>query len=262
MNDKAAAGGAAWNAGLYDKSFGFIADYGVDLLDWLSPRAGERILDLGCGVGQLTADIVARGAEVIGLDADADMIARAKEKHPDIVFVCAEGEDFVLDRPVDAVFSNAALHWMKEPEPVIASVARALRPGGRFVAEMGAYKNVATIIEAMYQALEEQEVSRDAVLFPWYFPRTSSYVRLLEEGGFEVERLHYFGRPTPLDTCENGLADWITMFAQNFLDAAPAGGVARIIERTVELTRDDLCPDGRWVTDYTRLRFAARRTED
>lgn len=260
MSDRASAPAGAWDAGLYDRSFGFIADYGTDLLGWLDPQPGERILDLGCGVGQLTAEIAARGAEVVGLDADAQMIDRAQEKYPDLTFMRADGGDFALDEPVDAVFSNAALHWMKEPEPVIACVARVLKPGGRFVAEMGAHRNVATIIEALYQALAEQGVAREAVDFPWYFPRTSTYVRLLEDAGFDVMRLQYFRRPTPLDSCDNGLADWIRMFAGNFLAAAPPGVGAKVIARTEALTRDTLCADERWVADYTRLRFAALLT--
>ena len=95
--------------------------------------------------------------------------------------------------------------------------------------------------------------------FPWYFPRTSRYVGLLEDGGFEVAQLRYFARPTPLDDCPNGLADWIAMFGRNFTDAAPSGRAEAVIDRTIALTRDRLCPDGRWVTDYTRLRFVAVR---
>lgn len=248
---------SGWDVGLYDKSFGFIARYGTDLLELLRPQPGERILDLGCGTGALAAEIAARGSQVIGIDSDPDMVARAQAQYPALRFACADGRSFGLDEPVDAVFSNAALHWMKTPETVIDCVARALRPGGRFVAEMGADKNVATITEALYQALAELGVARAAVDFPWYFPRTGAYVALLEAGGFEVTYLHYFARPTPLDDCENGLADWLRMFGQNFLNAAPANRAERVIERTVELTRDRLCPDGRWIADYTRLRFVA-----
>ena len=258
MTENGAASAQSWDATLYDQSFGFIADFGAGLVDLLTPAAGERIVDLGCGIGQLTADIAARGAEVVGIDADPEMIALAREKHPELEFICAPGEDFSLPEPADAVFSNAALHWMKRPEPVIASAKRALKPGGRFVAEMGAYRNVVTITDALYQALEEQSVPRAAVEFPWYFPRTSAYVALLEAGGFDVTHLTYFARPTPLDNCPNGLSDWIRMFSGNFLAAAPAGGEARVVARTEELCRERLCPDGRWLTDYTRLRFRAQ----
>ena len=249
----------SWDAGFYDRSFGFVSAFGADMIDLLDPKAGEQIVDLGCGTGQLTAEIAARGAEVLGLDGDAAMVERAREQHPTLSFRHADGHDFQIDRPADAVFSNAALHWMKEPERVIACVAGALKPGGRFVAEMGAHKNVKIITDALYQALAEEGVSADAVVFPWYFPRTGDYVCLLEAAGLEVGYLRYFARPTPLDDCPNGLADWVHMFGQNFIDAAPADRVEAVIDRAVALTRDRLCPDGRWVTDYTRLRFVALR---
>ena len=250
--------GAAWDAALYDRSFGFVSAFGSDMVDLLAPEPGERIVDLGCGTGTLSAAIAARGAEVIGTDGDAAMVDRARALHPGLSFQHADGRDFRIEGQADAVFSNAALHWMKEePAGVIACVARALRPGGRFVAEMGAHRNVRIITDALYRALAEEGAPPESVDFPWYFPRTSRYVGLLEDGGFDVTHLHYFTRPTPLDDCPNGLADWIAMFGRNFTDAAPPGRAHAVVERTVALTRDRLCPDGRWVTDYTRLRFVA-----
>ena len=253
-----AVGPAAWDAGLYDRSFGFVSAFATDMVELLAPEPGERIVDLGCGTGTLTAAIAARGADVIGIDGDAAMVERARALHPTLTFEHADGRDFTIEGHADAVFSNAALHWMKEAPPqVIACVARALEPGGRFVAEMGAHRNVRIITDALYQALAEEGVPAEAVDFPWYFPRTSHYVGLLEDGGFDVTQLYYFARPTPLDDCPNGLADWIVMFGRNFTEAAPAGRAPAVIDRTIELTRDRLCPDGRWITDYTRLRFVA-----
>ena len=257
------AGEATWDAGLYDRSFGFVSDFATDMVDLLVPEPGERIVDLGCGTGKLTAAIAAHGADVIGIDGDEAMVERARALHPHLAFQHADGRDFAIEGRADAVFSNAALHWMKEDPPgVIGCVARALRPGGRFVAEMGAYRNVRIITDALYQALAEEGVPAEAIEFPWYFPRTSHYVGLLEDGGFDVTQLRYFARPTPLDDCPNGLADWIDMFGRNFTEAAPPGRVPAVIDRAVALTRDRLCPDGRWVTDYTRLRFVAVRVID
>ena len=259
MNQQQRNPPAGWDAGFYDRSFGFVSDFGADLVDLLAPMPGEQILDLGCGTGTLTAEIAARAAQVIGSDADADMVARAAENYPDIPFVQADGHDFEIDQPVDAVFSNAALHWMKQPDRVVACIARALKPGGRLVAEMGGYRNVVTATDALYQALEEEGVQRAAVDFPWYFPRSSTQVRRLEDAGFEVEYLRYFRRPTPLENCENGLADWFRMFCRNFLAAAPEGAEERVVARAAALCEETLCPDGAWAVDYTRLRFIARR---
>jgi len=262
MTQQRQAPAAKWDAGFYDRSFGFVSNYGADLVDLLAPQPDEQILDLGCGTGTLTAEIAAKGAQVIGSDGDADMVARASASYPDIIFVQADGQDFELDEPVDAIFSNAALHWMKQPDRVVACAARALKPGGRFVVEMGGYRNVRAATDALYQALEEEGVQRQSVDFPWYFPRSSTQVRRLEDAGFDVEFLRYFRRPTPLEHCENGLADWFKMFARNFLDAAPDGAEERVVARAAAIAEEALCQDGVWRVDYTRLRFVARRLEE
>jgi SAM-dependent methyltransferase len=147
---------------------------------------------------------------------------------------------------------------MKQPDRVVDCVARALKPGGRFVAEMGGYRNVVTATDAFYKALSEEGVQREAVNFPWYFPRTSTQVRRLEDAGFDVEYVRYFRRPTPLENCENGIADWYRMFGKNFIDAVPEGAEERVIARAAALCEKTLCPNGAWAVDYTRLRFVAR----
>lgn len=254
--------GVGWDAKFYRESFSYIPEYGSDLIDLLKPRSGERILDLGCGTGDLTAAIAEYGCNVIGIDSDPNMIELAGKNYPHIEFVCANGESFSLSSEVDAVFSNAVLHWIKQPESVISNVKNALNSGGRFVAEMGAYRNVQTITDALYVALQEHEIGRDKVDFPWYFPKAGEYNQLLEKVGFDVTFLSSFLRPTPLDDCPNGLSDWIQMFAKNFVKAVPAAQQSQIILRTVELCRDKLYKDERWVTDYRRLRFRAELCAD
>jgi trans-aconitate methyltransferase len=247
-----------WDSTLYDESFGIITQLGAGVVELLAPRPGERVVDLGCGTGGLTAQIAAAGVEVVGIDASEAMIARARELYPQLRFEVARGEDFALETPVDAVFSNAALHWMS-PQDVAAAVARALKPGGRFVAEMGGKGNIATITGAIYQALAEEGVSREQVRNPWYFPSIGEYGSLLERAGFEVVFMQLFDRPTPLDDCPNGIADWLQMFGGAFLAAVPATRRAHVLERVNELTRPFLEHEGRWVADYRRLRFVAVR---
>lgn len=248
-----------WDAQLYNKSFGFIAQYGSELIELLNPRAGERIVDLGCGVGQLTAELKALSCNVVGIDADSDMILLAQKKYPNIEFICSRAEEFSLSEPADACLSNAFLHWSLDPEQVICNVAKNLKSGGRFIGEMGGHRNVITITEALYKALEEQSVARDSVNFPWYFPEKDCYTSLLQNGGFRVIEAHYFVRPTPLGPSPNGLKDWIQMFATNFLQVVQKNRVSEFLCRTEELCRDKLYIDGRWVADYTRLRFLAER---
>jgi trans-aconitate methyltransferase len=248
-----------WDSTLYDESFGIITQLGAGVVELLAPRPGERIVDLGCGTGGLTVQIATAGAEVVGIDASEAMIARARELYPDLRFEVAKGEDFTVESPVDAVFSSAALHWMWPPQEVAASVARALKPGGRFVAEMGGKGNIATITGAIYQALAEEGVSPEQVRNPWYFPSIGEYSSLLERAGFEVVLMQLFDRPTPLDDCPNGVADWLRMFGGAFLAAVPDTRRAHVQERVNELTRPLLEREGRWVADYRRLRFVAVR---
>jgi trans-aconitate methyltransferase len=246
-----------WDSKLYDESFGIITRLGTGVIELLAPRPGEQIIDLGCGTGALTAEIAATGAEVVGIDASEAMIARARELYPQLQFEVAKGEEFTVEAPVDAVFSNAALHWMSPPEEVAASVARALEPGGRFVAEMGGSGNISTIVAAVYQALAEEGIPRERVRNPWYFPSIGEYASLLERAGFEVRFMQLFDRPTPLDDCPNGIADWLRMFGGDLLAPVPADRRTRVQERVNDLTRPRLQQEGRWIADYRRLRFMA-----
>lgn len=248
----------AWDTLRYDDSFGYVVENGAKLVDLLAPRPGERVLDLGCGTGTVTAEIAARGATTVGLDADADMIAAARAKHPELNFEVGDGHSFATGKPYDAVFSNAALHWMLDPEAVIARVRKALLPGGRFVAEMGAAGNVAAIIEATRTARAELGLDagpRD----PWYFPTPARHATRLEAAGFTVRLMHYFVRDTPLTRCPDGPADWLRMFGgDRLLAGAPAEQLDRVLARVNELTRASLLHDGQWwLHDYTRLRFVA-----
>jgi trans-aconitate methyltransferase len=246
-----------WDSTLYEESFGIITQFGAGVVELLAPRPGERIVDLGCGTGGLTAQIAAAGADVLGIDSSEAMIARARELYPHLRFEVAKGEDFAVEEPVDAVFSSAALHWMSPPEAVAASVARALKPGGRFVAEMGGKGNIASIIGAISQALAEEGIPWERIRNPWYFPSIGEYGSLLEGAGFEVLLMRLFDRPTPLDDCPNGIADWLRMFGGAILVAVPDKRRERVQERVNELTRPLLNRDGRWVADYRRLRFMA-----
>jgi trans-aconitate methyltransferase len=253
------AAGNAWDAEAYDRTVSIVTRLGAGVLDLLAPGPGLRVLDLGCGTGHLTAEIAATGAEVIGIDAAPSMIERARALYPHLRFEVARGEDFALESAVDAVFSNAALHWMTQPAAVAARVARALVPGGRFVAEMGGRGNVQTVVAALTRALAEEGVPPGAQPRPWYFPSIPEYAALLERAGFEVTSMHLFDRPTPLDDCPGGAADWVRLFGGAYLDAVPPDRRDALAARVSDLVRPALYRDGRWIADYRRLRFVAVR---
>jgi trans-aconitate methyltransferase len=245
----------AWDARTYDRTFGYVTALGAPLLDWLNAKAGESIIDLGCGTGDLTARIAATGAAVRGVDRDTAMIAEARAKHPALTFEVADAYDLARHAAVDAVFSNAALHWMTRPDDVIRAVGTALRPGGRFVAEFGAGSNVATLIAGLRATLEAIGLPQPAL--PWYFPTPAEHAARLEAGGFKVRRLEYFERPTPMAEGETA-ANWWRMFGPSVLAQLPAERIDEILRMTDERLAPALRGnDGTWIADYVRLRFLA-----
>ena len=250
----------SWNAAEYDRTSAFVALYGESVLQALAPQAGERILDLGCGTGSLTAKIAELGADVLGIDQDAEMISRAQSLYPRVRFACADGHQFRQPRgemAFDAVFSNAALHWMLRPSDVITTVREALRPGGRFVAEAGGHGNLLMTEQALHQA--RTEAGAPPKTSPWFFPSIATYARLLEDGGLEPRWMQIHDRMTPLPPGEGGLFDWMNMFATPLLDDLSLGTRAQVLDRAAELLRPELFADGRWSIDYRRLRFVAVR---
>jgi trans-aconitate methyltransferase len=250
-----------WDAAGYDRAFGYVSRYGRELTALLAAVPGERVLDLGCGTGELASALAALGIEVCGIDADAAMIAQARALHPEIGFEQADGHDFVLADPVDAVLSNAALHWMLDPSAVIARVRAALRPGGRFVAEFGGQGNVAMILSAVRDAARAAGVDPGRVHVPWFFPSPAEYATLLESGGFRVRRMEHFDRLTALDDCPDGIVDWLRMFGTGLLTDVPTDLREPVMRDAAERCRPALLRDGRWHADYVRLRFWAELPE-
>ena len=260
MTDAANAGRTQpWAADAYQSGFDFVSTYGRDVVALLNPQPGERILDLGCGTGKLTAEIAKSGATVSGIDSDANMVASAKRDHPDLHFNQANGHNFRLLTPVDAVFSNAALHWMTRPEEVVSCVAAALKSGGRFVAEMGGHGNTRTLTDALVDAMQEEGVARDQLQWPWYFPTPEAYGDILQRYGLTYVDVTHFERPTTLNDGADGLRLWLKMFAVSIFAAIPDDRIDPVIDRVEQATRAALFHDGVWTVDYVRLRFHAVR---
>ncbi len=243
-----------WDAALYDDKHSFVTRYGEALLDLLAPRPGERILDLGCGTGHLTKQIADRGATVIGLDNSAAMIAAAQQAYPDVTFVLADATNFAFEAPFDAIFSNAALHWVQPPEAAVRCIARALKPNGRFVAEFGGAGNVAGITDAVRRA--RRALTGEDHPHAWFFPSIGAYASLLEACGLEVRAAWLFDRPTPLEG-EAGLRDWLAMFGHDLLRGLPAD-VIEIVTASAERTlRKTHYRNEQWTADYRRIRIIA-----
>lgn len=245
-----------WNTALYEGKHGFVWKYGEDVIELLAPQPGEMILDLGCGTGQLTNKIADSGAKVIGIDRSEEMVFKAKQNYPQLKFMVADATDFQVEQPLDAVFSNATLHWVKQPEAALNCIQKALKPGGRFVAEFGGKGNVRQIVQALTETLINSGYSLPVAANPWYFPSIGEYTFLLEQYGLEVTYAHLFDRPTPLEAGD-GLANWLSMFAGSFLSGLSQEQEQRIVEQVATKLKPTLYSNGIWKVDYRRIRVIA-----
>ena len=246
--------GNSWNAALYDDRHRFVSQYGAGLVEVADPQEGERVLDLGCGTGLLLDALAAKGASVIGLDASAPMVEKARLAYPHYPLEVGDARCFSFPEPFDLVFSNATLHWIPEAEQVAGAVARALRPGGRFVGEFGGEGNCAQIVNALHAVGGEMGLVLQS---PFYYPSIARYAQVLDGAGLEVRFGQLFDRPTKLDDPVSGLRDWVNMFCGRFLEGVPQERLETFLTRVEELTRLRLFHDGHWFADYRRLRFVA-----
>lgn len=230
-----------WDAAHYQSSHGYVWNFGRGVIEWLEPKPGERILDLGCGLGQLTAEIATSGAYVEGLDAAPSMIAEARRQFPAIDFRVADACEFQTAEPFDAVFSNAVLHWVKPPQAAVARIAAALKSGGRFVAEFGGRGNIQKIVDAVTRA-------NPTWTNPWFYPSIAEYSAILEANSLEVQRATLFDRPTPL-AGDGGMLDWLKMFVPTLTPPQA--------ERSVDILSATNRTSTGWVADYRRIRVVA-----
>jgi trans-aconitate methyltransferase len=244
-----------WDPASYARNARFVSDLGSPVVELLTPRPGERILDLGCGDGALTKKLVDLGCEVVAIDSSAPQVEAAKKLGLDARVM--GGEDLPFQEEFDAVFSNAVLHWIKDADPMIAGVYRALKPGGRFVAECGGYGCVNKVKAALVQALNRRGIDGEGRV-PWYFPTPGDYATRLERAGFRVDSIALIPRPTPLP---GDIIGWLEVFAQSFLDGLSTTQREQYLQEVRATLEPQLRDDtGTWIADYVRLRFAATKT--
>ncbi len=242
----------SWDTELYEARHNFVWKFGEGVVELLQPKPGERILDLGCGTGHLTKKISESGAQVVGVDASPSMIGQARQNFPKLKFVLQDAAAMTFADEFDAVFSNAALHWMLDPAAVVSAVSQALKPGGRFVAEMGGKGNIKTIVSAIHKVVLKYHPlppSRQ------YYPSVSEYSSILEAHGLEVRMAQLFDRPTPLEG-EAGMENWLKQFKNYYFENLPATAMAEVIADL----RPQLHSQTGWTADYRRLRFVAVKT--
>ncbi len=249
----------SWDTELYEAQHGFVWKYGEELIRLLDPKAEERILDLGCGTGQLTQKIAERGAEVIGLDASPEMIGQARQNFPRLSFVLQDATTMTFAEEFDAIFSNAALHWILDAPAVARGMFRALRGGGRVVAELGGKGNIGQIESAIETVL--RRYSGDSLpQRRTFFPSIGEYAGVLEACGLEVRSALLFDRFTPLEG-KDGMVQWLRQFAAYYFESLPHEQAKGATQEVVEELRPSLFREGKWHADYRRLRIIAVKPE-
>ena len=245
-----------WDAQRYLDRHGFIIERGQGLVDLLAPQAGERILDLGCGTGGIAAAMAEGGAQVVGVDASTAMIASASERFPRQDFRVADAAALPFEAEFDAIFSHAVLHWVARAEDAARGIARALKPGGRFVAEFGGNRNCEALETAFAHALKQ--LAGHDYRSPWTFPRLPDYTALLESHGLVVHAAWYFDLPSPLKG-EDGLRQWFVQFLPHHLDGLDEATREAVLAAAEAALKPAIWRDGAWWADYRRLRVVAKK---
>lgn len=242
--------GKHWNTEKYEKNARFVSDYGIDVISWLDPKPHEYILDLGCGDGVLTKKIIEFGCKVLGVDGSLEFVNAAKKIG--VNAVQGDGENLNFEEEFDAIFSNAALHWMTDQEKVISGVSKGLKKGGRFVVEMGGAGNLEKIQKVITETVSEYGYK---IKKCWFLPTESEEKKLLEKYGLKIHKMSFFKRPTPLPT---GIKEWLWTITVPLLGNVPEELHGEIIEKIAKKLEKRLeYENDKYIADYVRLRFIA-----
>lgn len=246
-----------WDSQLYTNKHSFVYKYGEDLLRLLDPKDNERILDIGCGTGQLTAEIKKSAKEVIGIDKSPEMIAQAKHEFKNIDFQVRDATNFIFTKRFDSIFSNATIHWMLDYKSVIRCMFDNLNPKGKIVVEFGGKGNVQTIVNQLRSSLQKRGYKKQSTLQLWYFPSIAEYTTELEAVGFRVVLAEHYDRPTELADEKTGIKDWLSMFGKSFFVDVSLEHIEEIKDEIQEKIKSQCFINGKWFADYKRIRIIA-----
>ena len=243
-----------WDSGLYNKQHSFVAEYGMGLLEFIPVNDTQKILDLGCGTGTLTAKLAQQCEVVLGVDASPEMIAKAREAYPDLDFEVMDALALPFEHDWDVVFSNAVFHWIPDHDQLLKKIQRALKPGGDLVCEFGGHANISLIEGAFSDTLQEMG---GTYCSKFNFPTVAAFSALLDKNGFSIVKVYDFDRPTPLKGSEQGLNHWARQFFEGELEMFTEEEQDTILNKMQSALRDKLWNGREWVADYRRLRAIA-----
>ena len=240
-----------WEKEKYEKNARFVSVYGEELIEWLNPQKDEYILDLGCGDGVLTKKITEYGCKVLGLDGSQKFVEAARKIGIEVVQ--GDAQNMKFENEFDAIFSNAALHWMIDAERVLESVSKALKKGGRFIVEMGGKGNIEKIENAIFEIAGKFGFKAKKI---WFFPSEEDERVLLEKYGLKVKRMISFPRPTLLPT---GIKGWLQTFSAPVFVNIPVELHEKLRDEITKKLENELEKNekGQIIADYVRLRFEA-----
>jgi trans-aconitate methyltransferase len=250
-----------WDSKLYKDKHAFVFEHGESLVELLAAKPEETILDLGCGTGELTHAIAKHTPNIIGMDYSPEMIASAKLSFPEIQFFVNDAANFNFDSQFDSIFSNATLHWVLDYKSCAKSMFNNLQSDGKLVIEFGGKDNVGLIVNILRRYLDQFGYAEQSQLEQWYFPSIGEYCQVLEEVGFRVILAQHYDRPTELRESDNGIKDWLEMFAKNFFIGVRPEDKSKILDLVQEGLRPRLFSKGKWFADYKRIRIVALKQE-
>jgi trans-aconitate 2-methyltransferase len=260
-----------WNASDYARHSAGQEEWARELLAGAALVPDDRVLDVGCGDGRITAGIARLVPEgrVVGVDLSADMVRHAAEhfppcEYPNLSFRQANASALTFDRDFTLVFSNAALHWIRHHRPIVAGIARALVPGGRCILQMGGRGNAATVIRA-FDAVQRLPAWRD-----WFDGFESSYgfhgdddYRLwLNEAGLVPDRVALIEKDM-VHADREAFVGWLRTAWHPYTSSVPADRRAALVDAVVDRYLDERPPDadGRVHVKMIRLQVEARRAQ-
>ena len=256
-------GAYTWNSEEYARNSSAQLGWARELIDKLSLRGTEAVLDIGCGNGQVTSLIathVPRG-EVIGIDNSETMVSFARRrypptKHPSLSFVRMDAAGMRFEDRFDVIFSNAALHWVKDNRAVLRGVRAGLKLPGRILLQMGGRGNARDIVDTVDSVRERNRWHRyfDGFTFPYAFCSPEEYSRWLKEAGLEPRRIELI----PKDMTQrgrDGLAGWIRTTWLPYTERIPEELREEFIEEVVSLYTERFPVDDRGLVRVRMVRL-------